>query len=162
VQSPDCEHICLFLIFHYITAADWFLRSICHRTSIVSTVRSSSHVMATYTVIRPFVTVHRLPSNACHLGAGCHLWSNLLGKLAKEAFVFVHNRDQTLIYHYHLSSRPTSRFLGPRSFGHFGTGDEMSGQFGPTWTMPKCLSADLSRDRSVRLPSYTDVDVEKL
>jgi len=36
--------------------------------------------------------------------------------------------------------------------GHFGTGAEMSWHFAPTWTVPKCLSADLSRVQSVRLP----------
>jgi len=37
------------------------------------------------------------------------------------------------------------------SFGHFGTGAEMSGHFGPTGIVPKCLSANLSWVRSVRL-----------
>jgi len=40
------------------------------------------------------------------------------------------------------------------SFGHFGTGAEMLRHVRPIWTVLKCLSADLSRVRSVRLPFY--------
>ena len=42
------------------------------------------------------------------------------------------------------------------SFGHFGTGAEMSRHFGPIWTVPKCLSAELSPVQSVQLPLVAD------
>jgi len=43
-------------------------------------------------------------------------------------------------------------FLHLPNYGHFGTGAEVSGHFGPVSMVPKCLGSEVSRVRSVLTP----------